>query len=188
MCTQKNNKVTKSTLEAGFSSHLVGLVLVKLVQGAPNGPLTGVHHEFTHLPAPYGGVQVHVIHPAADFANLIFGQFVDDKPSVKILIFINIRRLHTLTTFTVKTHTQKKPQTHTHTKQIKSTHQSTGSPASFRQEMSALWHTAQQKKMTAISRRDLKPKPIVNASSCKMKMALSRKGKLCIFSVLSNRK
>lgn len=80
-------------------------------------------------------------------------------------------------------HPQKNP-TDTHKKKIKSAHQSTGSPASFRQEMSALWHAVQQKKMTAISRHDLKLKPIVNLSSCKMKTALSKKGKFCIFSVL----
>lgn len=35
-----------------FASHLVGLSLVELVQGVTNSSLTGVHHEFTHLPAP----------------------------------------------------------------------------------------------------------------------------------------
>lgn len=77
------NQFMEPTLRAGTWSHLVGLSHVKLVQGAPYGSLTGVNHEFTHLPAPYWGVQVHVIHPTADLANLIPRQFVDDKPAVK---------------------------------------------------------------------------------------------------------
>lgn len=77
------NQFMEPTLRAGTWSHLVGLSHVKLVQGAPYGSLTGVNHEFTHLPAPYWGVQVHVIHPTADLANLIPWQFVDDKPAVK---------------------------------------------------------------------------------------------------------
>lgn len=63
--------------------HFVGLSRVKLVQRACYGAVTGVNHEFTHLPNTHWGVQVHVVHATAHHVIPFMGQFVDDKPAME---------------------------------------------------------------------------------------------------------
>lgn len=91
----------------------------------------------------------------------------------------NKKTQHNLATFSSKVEGKKKQKKtgdiSTPLKNLQSTHQSTGSPASFWQEMLLPQHGVQHKNMTAISKNEAILQTIVNEFSCERNMAQSEK-------------